>query len=139
MSASRSMNTRSMSHNIERANPSIIENDPIQTEMQQQASSQNNPIQQDLAGNNEETETTFEHQEATLSRSIAEAEAELRIIEKRKKLEQLKAKQSLQYGHNNFRGQPSAETHFYPSRFGFFCSHSACDAGPDLCPSTPAV
>ncbi|KAG6282123.1 hypothetical protein E4U46_008423 [Claviceps purpurea] len=112
MSASRSMNTRSMSHNIERANPSIIENDPIQTEMQQQASSQDNRIQQDLAGNNGETETIFEHQEATLSRSISEAEAELRIIEKRKKLEQLK--QSLQYGRrtHNFRGQPSAETHF---------------------------
>ncbi|KAG5960376.1 hypothetical protein E4U57_000160 [Claviceps arundinis] len=75
------MNNRSMSHNIERANPSIIENDPVQTEMQQQASSQDNPIQQDLAGNNEETETTFENQEATLSRSIAEAEAELQNLQ----------------------------------------------------------
>ncbi|KAG6178722.1 hypothetical protein E4U10_008078 [Claviceps purpurea] len=102
-----------MSHNIERANPSIIENDPIQTEMQQQASSQDNPIQQDLAGNNEETETTFEHQEATLTRSIAEAEAELRIIEKRKKLEQLK--QSLQSGHttsdDNLQQKPTFTPH----------------------------
>ncbi|KAG6089416.1 hypothetical protein E4U30_005122 [Claviceps sp. LM220 group G6] len=113
MSASRSMNTRSMSHNIEGANPFIIENDPVQTEMQQQTSLQDNPIQQDLAGNNEDTETTVENQEATLSRSIAEAEAKLRIIEKRKKLEQLE--QSLQFEHttseDNLQQKPTFTPH----------------------------